>query len=360
MPRGDRCLLQGGYLRIVYGGIAQGDYLCNHPQVDELHLTGSANTFEAITFGTGVEGQRRKAGRRPLNLKPFTSELGNISPIIVLPGPWTDADMQEQAEQVVTWFIANAGFGCLTPRLIVQHAAWSGRVQFLDAVMRLLEKVKPRRAYYPGAQAIHRDFVSAHPSARQIGTAPADELSWTIIPGLDPSTRDDICFRREAFCSLMGETALEAPGVVEFIEHSVEFVNATLWGSLNATILVHPASLRDPKIAEALERAVARLRYGTVTVNMAAFSGYYFQVAPWGGYPGHTIDDIQSGIGKTGNFLMLPSPEKSVIRGPFRKLPDPLRVTAKQAAPFARSLALFEGAPSLAKVPALVMSMLRK
>ncbi|HUE97999.1 MAG TPA: hypothetical protein VMN99_02025 [Anaerolineales bacterium] len=39
-------LSQGGYLRIVYGSVAQGSYLCKHPQVDELHLTGSANTFE--------------------------------------------------------------------------------------------------------------------------------------------------------------------------------------------------------------------------------------------------------------------------------------------------------------------------
>lgn len=358
MEEGLRALIQNGYLRIVYGSVAQGSYLCEHPQVDELHLTGSANTFEAITFGPGADGERRKAERRPANLKRFTCELGNISPVIVVPGPWTSADMEEQAEQVVTWFIANAGFGCLTPRMIVQHAAWPGRNQFLDAIGRLLEGIEPRRAYYPGARAVHSAFVSAHPSARQIGYASADELPWTIIPGLDPSQRGDICFTREAFCSLMAETGLEAPGILEFIDRSVEFVNESLWGSLNATILVHPASLRDPQIAEAVDRAVARLRYGTVTVNMAAFSAYYFQVAPWGGFPGHTIDDIQSGIGKTANFLMLTSPEKSVVRGPFRKFPDPLRVTAKRSAAFARNLALFEGAPSLAKVPLLVRSAL--
>jgi hypothetical protein len=359
MEEGLRALIQGGYLRIVYGGVAQGTYLCRHPQVDELHLTGSAGTFEVIHFGVGAEGGQRKAERRPINVKRFTCELGNISPVIVVPGPWTRADMEEQASQLVTWFIANAGFGCLTPRMIIQHAIWPGRNQFLDVIGRLLEHVEPRRAYYPGARAIHGAFISAHPSARQIGQASSGELPWTIIPGLNPAARDDICFTREAFCSLMAETGLEAPGTVEFIDRSVEFVNETLWGTLNATLLVHPASLRDPQIMEAVERAIARLRYGTVTVNMAAFSGYYFQVAPWGGFPGHTADDIQSGIGKTANFLMLPSPEKSVIRGPFRKFPDPLRVTAHHSWLFARKLALFEGGPSPAKFLSLAAGALR-
>lgn len=359
MEAGLRALIQGGYLRIVYGGVAQASYLCKHPAVDELHLTGSVNTFEAITFGPGADGERRKAERRPVNDKRFTCELGNISPVIVVPGPWTSSDLQEQAEQVVTWFIANAGFGCLTPRLIIQHAAWPSCNQFLDVIVRLLEGIEPRRAYYPGAQAIHSEFVSAHPSARQIGSALGEALPWTIIPGINPSEWGNICFTREAFCSLMAETRLQAPGTVEFIDRAVEFVNTTLWGSLNATILVHPASLRDPQVAEAVDRAVARLRYGTVTLNMAAFSAYYFQVAPWGGFPGQTIYDIQSGIGKTANFLMLARPEKSVIRGPFRKLPDPLRVSAKQSVPFARKLALFEGTPSPAKAPLLVWSALR-
>jgi hypothetical protein len=358
MEEGLRALIQGGYLRIVYGSIAQGRYLCEHPEVDELHLTGSANTFEAITFGVGAEGERRKAERRPANIKRFTAELGNISPVVVVPGHWTQSDTEEQAAQVVTWFIANAGFGCLTPRMIIQHAGWPGRNQFLNAIWRLLERAEPRRAYYPGTQGIHSAFVSAHPSARQIGHASDGELPWTIVPSLDPSERNDICFTREAFCSVIAETALQARSTAKFIDHSVEFVNETLWGSLNATILVHPASLRDPKIAEAVERAVARLRYSTVTVNMAAFSGYYLQVALWGGFPGHSTDNIQSGIGKTANFLMLTSAEKPVVRGPFRKFPDPLRITAKQSAAFARNLALFEGAPSLAKVALLVKSIL--
>jgi acyl-CoA reductase-like NAD-dependent aldehyde dehydrogenase len=347
-------LVRRGYLRIVYGGVEQGSYLCEHPSVDELHLTGSARTFEAITFGPGAAGQRRKASRRPLNPRPFTAELGNISPVIVVPGPWSAVDLQDQAEQLVTWFVANAGFGCLTPRMLIQHAGWEGRRRFLEAVEKLLEGVETRPAYYPGAAGTHREFLAAHPSARLIGQAQGGNLPWTVIPGLDPSAREEICFTREAFCSLLGETALEAATPAGFLRQAVEFANQALWGSLVVTLLVHPVSQRDPEIAGALEQAVARLRYGTVTVNMAAFSSYYFQVAPWGAYPGHASDDIHSGKGKTANFLLLPRPQKSIVRGPFRKFPDPLRVTARGAARFARELASFEGDPSFIQIPGLM------
>ena len=38
----------------------------------------------------------------------------------------------------------------------------------------------------------------------------------------------------------------------------------------------------------------------------------------WGAFPGHTLDDIQSGIGVVHNALLLAEPERSVVRGPFR------------------------------------------
>ena len=56
-----RALIDGGYLRIVYGGAEEGAYLCNHPGVDEIHITGSDKTFDAIVLGPGAEGAARKA-----------------------------------------------------------------------------------------------------------------------------------------------------------------------------------------------------------------------------------------------------------------------------------------------------------
>ena len=60
IEKGFRSLINQGFLRIVYGGAAEGTYLCNHPLVDEIHLTGSDKTFEAIIFGSGAEGAEIK------------------------------------------------------------------------------------------------------------------------------------------------------------------------------------------------------------------------------------------------------------------------------------------------------------
>jgi hypothetical protein len=170
-----------------------------------------------------------------------------------------------------------------------------------------------------------------------------------------PDDAGALCFRKEPFCGLIAATALEAADVSEFIDRAVAFSNSTLWGSLCATLLVHPGTLRNPQASAAVERAVADLRYGTVTVNAFAFLSYYLGVLPWGAYPGHDPNDIQSGTGKVANMLMIEGAEKSVLRAPFRRWPDdPIRVTAARPHRFARKMAEFEAAPSLKRIPGLL------
>ena len=358
IEKGLNALIKRGYLRLVYGGVAEGNYLCHHPLVDELHLTGSIRTFEAITFGPGSEGEQRKAEKRPLLNKRFTCELGNITPVIIVPGPWSEREIADQASQIATWLVANAGFGCLTPRLLIQHQEWEQRPVLLQAIERCLAGVETRPAYYPGAAAIHADFVTAHPDAHQIGQAEGERLPWTFIPDLDPGRHDDICFTREAFCGLLAETALAAPDAATFLEQAVTLANDTLWGTLCATLIVHPASLRQPRLATAVEQAIARLRYGTVVVNQSPFAAYFLLVTPWGGFPGQPLHDVQSGLGRTGNVLMLDQVQKSVVRAPFRKPLDAIRVTARRPHDFCRQLAAYEATGSVRHLPGLLWSAL--
>jgi hypothetical protein len=79
-------LIDAGVLRIVDGGAAVGQYLTGHARIDEVHITGSDKTYDAVVFGTGPEGARRKAADEPALDKPVTAELGNVSPVIVVPG----------------------------------------------------------------------------------------------------------------------------------------------------------------------------------------------------------------------------------------------------------------------------------
>ena len=73
-------LIDAGVLRIVDGGAAVGQYLTGHARIDEVHITGSDKTYDAVVFGTGPEGARRKAADQPVLDKPVTAELGNVSP----------------------------------------------------------------------------------------------------------------------------------------------------------------------------------------------------------------------------------------------------------------------------------------
>ncbi len=160
-----RALVEPGFLRVVYGGAAEGAYLCNHAGVDEIHITGSDKTFEAIVFGPGPEGATRKAEHRPLLTKRVTGELGNVSPVIIVPGPWSASDIAYHAEHLVTMLTNNAGFNCDATRVIIEHAAWEQRDQLLREVRHVLSRVPPRAAYYPGAQERQQSFVAAHPDA---------------------------------------------------------------------------------------------------------------------------------------------------------------------------------------------------
>jgi len=73
LAAGMRALVDEGYLRIVQGGAAEGTYLASHPGVDELHITGSYRTYEAVGFGPGVEVETLGLKDEPIMHKPFTA-----------------------------------------------------------------------------------------------------------------------------------------------------------------------------------------------------------------------------------------------------------------------------------------------
>lgn len=349
-------LAERGFFRVVYGGAEEGAYLCGHPGVDEIHITGSDKTYEAIVFGPGEEGRRRKAAGEPVLNKRITAELGNVSPMIVVPGPWSEADLAYQGENLATMLANNAGFNCNAGRVIVQHASWGQREALLAKTREVLGKVPARRAFYPGAAGRFETFLAAHRErVETFGARAGDKLPWALIPGLDPNKKDDLCFTTEAFCGVCGETGLAASTVPEYIDRAVDFCNGTLWGTLNVTLIVHPKSLKDPDVAQAVERAVANLRYGTVSVNHWAAVGYGLVVTPWGGIPGQTAQDIQSGSGFVHNTLMFDRAEKAVVWAPFRVLPKPpWFATHRTVHRLAPKLAAFEASPSPVKLPGIL------
>ncbi|HEX4955125.1 MAG TPA: aldehyde dehydrogenase family protein [Thermoanaerobaculia bacterium] len=345
-------LVEAGFLAVVYGGAEEGAYLTQHPAVDEVHITGSDKTVEAIAFGPGPEGQARKAAGRPILDKPISSELGNVSPVIVVPGSWSRRDLAYQAENIVSMLTNNAGFNCNAARVLVTPRGWSQRGELLDAIRGQLAAAPTRLAYYPGAAERWQRFVDAHPQAEQFGDTRFGRLPWTLIPNLDPGREDDPCFTTEVFASLFAEVGLPGDDAASFLDQAVRFCNERLWGTLNATLIADGATQADPYTGAAFERALEQLQYGTVTVNHWAAVGYGLVVTPWGAYPGSTLTDVQSGEGFVHNTLMFSAIEKCVVRSLFRAFPKPPWFAShKTALELARALTDFERAPSLVKLP---------
>ena len=145
-----------------------------------------------------------------------------------------------------------------------------------------------------------------------------------LIPDLSPDAVGDPCYRIEAFCSVTAETTIDAPDTAAFLARAVRFANETVWGTLNATLIVDPGTARDPALGPLVERAVADLRYGTVSLNHWSAIGYGLGITPWGAFPGHVRTDIGSGTGFVHNPLMFERVEKTVVRSPFRVRPKPI------------------------------------
>jgi acyl-CoA reductase-like NAD-dependent aldehyde dehydrogenase len=353
-------LIDAGYLRIVSGGAQVGSYLVAHELITDIHVTGSDKTHDAIVFGVGSEGARRKAANEPVVTKPLSSELGNVSPVVIVPGVWTSAEIEFQARHVATMVANNAGFNCLTPRVIVTHAGWAQREEFFCALEAVFGSLPTREAYYPGAQERRAAFLDVHPDAHEVGTASGEKMPWTIVRDVDASNAEEICLNVEAFCALTSETALAADSTVEFIRRAVDFCNDVVWGTLSMTLICDPRTMKDPDTGPAIEQAVADLRYGSIGVNLWHAMSYAFASTTWGAYPGHTITDIQSGSGAVGNAYLFARPQKSVVRGPFVVKPAPVWfATNRNAGVVMRKLLAFEAAPSWAKLPGLVAASMK-
>lgn len=352
-------LRERGFFRVVYGGAAEGDYLCRHERVEEIHITGSDKTHDAIVFGFGEEGSRRKAEAEPRNTKRLTCELGNVSPVIIVPGPWSQKDLDFHGVNLATSVVNNAGFNCSATRVIIQHEQWGKREALLASLRKAFQQAEDRRPYYPGSEERQQLFLEHHPHAEEFGTKGEGHVPWTLIHHLDPSDPDEICFNTESWCGQTSEVALPADSVAEYIDRAVEFCNERVWGTLNCSIFVHPKSMKDPQIAAAVDRAIASLRYGAIAVNHWAGLNFALVTPTWGAFPGHTTEDIRSGRGVVHNTYMFDRPQKSVVRGPFRVFPKPAWfIDHKTAAEVGRKMTYFNADPSLARLPGLIWSSL--
>lgn len=292
LERAFGAFVEAGYLRFAYGGADAGAYLCAHDLVTDIHITGSEATHRAVVATAGQN-------------KRITSELGNVSPTIVVPGPWNDDDLAYQALHIATQKAHNAGFNCIAAQVLVLPSGWEYAGKLPEAILGVFERMEPRPEYYPGAAQRRAALAGAQTPLRTITHVDAQQL-------------DQPAFTTETFSGVLA--CVEIGGNLEtYVRDAVTFANERLHGTLGANLLVHPATMKQHP--ELIDWALATLRYGTVGLNVWTGAGFLIPEAPWGAYPGHTLEDAGSGIGVVHNAYLLERTEKTVLRAPFTPFP---------------------------------------
>ena len=350
--------IERGFVAFAYGAGDVGAYLVNHVDVHSLHVTGSNRTYDAIVWGgTEAEQRERKASGEKKVDKPFSAELGGVGAILVVPGQWSDRDLRFQAQHVLATVGNNASFNCVAGKVLVLASGWPQKERFLELLKGEMARTPTRKAYYPGAFERHKVFLDKYPKAEQLGEMREGALPWTLIRDV-PAAKGEYALTHEAFCSVIAEVELPCATAEEFLPAAVDFANDVVWGTLSCNVLVDPAT--EARLGPALEDQIARLRYGAIGVNVWSGGCVGLTELAWGAYPGHSPEDVQSGLGKVHNGFGLDFPEKSVVRGPFRPRMKHVylhgyRTLDKVAAAMVKA----EQDPSLLRIPKLAAAALR-
>ena len=140
---------------------------------------------------------------------------------------------------------------------------------------------------------------------------------------------------------------------------------------MGANIVIHPKTIKQIG-KERFEEIIAELRYGTIAINTWSGLGFLTPACPWGAFPGHTLQDVQSGIGFAHNTFMFDKPERVVVRSPWRPFPrnllsgeltllpkPPWFVTNKKQDKIGQLLTQFQHSPSFLKLPRILFNALR-
>lgn len=280
-----------------------GAALALDPRVTDVHLTGSPATFRRLAEANAARAEPAR----------LSAELGNVTPVIVVPGPWRDAELHARVDDVSAMLSNNGGFNCASAKVLVTAAAWPQRREFLARLRARLATLPARRAWHPGA--VERAARFAGLAARDDGSLPC-----TLIEGVDPASTP-LAFREEAFAPLLWETALPGDDVAGFAGRAARFCNERLAGDLAAVILAPRHAVRHERFALAGLRDA--LGYGTVAQNVWAALGFAWMTTPWGAWRDPAGGLAQSGRGFVHDPLLLRAPQKTLITGPVLPWPRP-------------------------------------
>ena len=310
--------IERGYIIVTNGNINESKYMATHPGINHIHLTGSDKTYEDIVYGRELTGNERSIKTVPkVNSKPITSELGNVTPIIIHPGKWSTSDIKYQARKIVTGKLNNNGFNCIAAQVVVLPDGWGHTETLIKYVKYYMNKAKDRKAYYPDSierlTKLEKDKSYERVNSLSCTTPHLTrEIKAYNKYELDEVWSSTIYFRKIAYSN-----------AEDYVKKSIDYCNNELWGNLGVSVIIKN---RNNKFNKHITNSyIENLKYGTIAINEWAAIGYIIPQLPWGGFPGNKDNDIQSGQSVVHNSMLFESPLKGIVETKFRisRLIDP-------------------------------------
>ena len=343
-----------GYMIITEGDLEASKYLVEHDGFQHTHLTGSNFTYESIVYGKILnEKERSLKSIQKINKKPITSELGNVTPIIIHPGNWTKSEIKHQARKIVTAKLNNSGFNCIAAQVIILPKDWKHTQKLKENIIYYLKKIGDTTSYYPGASENLNDLLESD-NYEQINSLSCNTPFLVADLDLEKEYADKEVWSTALYFKEIPYTSYE-----DFCIQSIDYVNNELWGNLGISVLIKNHNSKANQTI--LHKYVDSLKYGTVAINEWAALGFAIPTLPWGGYPGNKDNDIQSGQGYVHNSLLFESPQKGVLYSKFRLsriIDPPWFITNRKAHKIFKNLTYYQATKSKINLIKLIFSTL--
>ena len=327
-----------GYVVITKGSLNESKYMTTHNGIDHIHLTGSDETYEHIVYGKLLNDDEKKLKNiKKVNNKSFSSELGNVTPIIVHPGNWSNSELKFQARKIVTAKLNNGGFNCISAQIVILPEEWNQTDKLIKYIKMYMKKIDDRLSYYPNSLKVLNGLEKDKNYERLNDQTCATPHLSREIKAYSKFETSEIWGTSIYFKKIGYEDELD------YVNNAISYCNETLWGNLGATVLIK--KYNNKKIKPITNTYVDNLKYGTVAINEWSAIGFIIPTLPWGGYPGNKDNDIQSGQNFVHNSMFFESPLNGVVYSKFRmsNIIDPLWfVTNKKGKKVFKNLTYFQ------------------
>ena len=327
-----------GFVIVSKGSLEESQYMVNHKGIDHIHLTGSDETYEHIVYGKKLNDNEKKLkSLKKVNNKSFSSELGNVTPIVIHPGKWTNSELKFQARKIVTAKLNNGGFNCISAQIVILPDGWKHTDKLMSYVKNYMKKVDDRYSYYPKSIEVLKNLEKDKSYERLNSESCATPHLSREIKAYSKFETSEIWGTSIYFKKIQFENELD------YAHKVIDYCNNTLWGNLGATVLFKKYQSKKNKVIT--NTYVNNLKYGTVAINEWSAIGFIIPALPWGGYPGNKDNDIQSGKDFVHNSLFFETVQNGVVYSKFRmsNIIDPLWfVTNKKGKKVFKNLTYFQ------------------